>query len=191
MEKQVKGYTCKVLQDQNPESPDSWDNIPKLMTFHRGCYIQEDKAFKRKEEEFKAFLRDNEKTLFIMPVRAYIHSGVALSFSGSTYPFNDPWDACQVGVMFCTKKEARDNWGKGWTKKIQKAFEAHLETWNQYLRGEVYGYTVEDKDGNHVDSCWGFYGPPEDCMKEAEAAAKAQHAHELKTHGEQLCFVPA
>jgi len=35
------------------------------------------------------------------------------------------------------------------------------EEYDQYLRCEVYGYIIEDEDGNHVDSCWGYYGGEE------------------------------
>jgi hypothetical protein len=33
-----------------------------------------------------------------------------------------------------------------------------VETWNQYLSGDVYGFIIEDGEGTDVDSCWGFYG---------------------------------
>lgn len=45
--------------------------------------------------------------------------------------------------------------------------EGEVEIYDQYLRGDVYGYVIEEKikcehcgavDFEHIDSCWGFYG---------------------------------
>ena len=36
--------------------------------------------------------------------------------------------------------------------------EGEVETFNQYLNNDVYGFTIEDEDGNVIDSCGGFYG---------------------------------
>ena len=33
-----------------------------------------------------------------------------------------------------------------------------METYSQYLEGDVYCFTVEDADGETVESCGGFYG---------------------------------
>lgn len=33
--------------------------------------------------------------------------------------------------------------------------ESEVTAWEQ---GEVFGYVVEDQYGEHIDSCWGFYG---------------------------------
>ena len=33
-----------------------------------------------------------------------------------------------------------------------------VEAWDMYCQGRVYGFIVEDEDGEQLDSCWGFYG---------------------------------
>lgn len=45
-----------------------------------------------------------------------------------------------------------------------------LDLWNQWLRGDVYGYEVRDAKGEVAESCWGFYGV-EDCVGAGRAAA--------------------
>jgi len=35
--------------------------------------------------------------------------------------------------------------------------QAEYDEYQAYKRGECYGYTVTDPEGNQVDSCWGFY----------------------------------
>ena len=49
-----------------------------------------------------------------------------------------------------------------------KALRQEVETYSQYLSGDVYGYEIH-KHGEVVDSCWGFYG-----YDTAEEEAKAQ-----------------
>ncbi|HUX02457.1 MAG TPA: hypothetical protein VMY35_15960, partial [Phycisphaerae bacterium] len=49
---------------------------------------------------------------------------------------------------------------------------AEVSTYDDYLTGQVFGYVVEDEDGNDLDSCWGFYG--EDyCRETARESAEA------------------
>ena len=38
------------------------------------------------------------------------------------------------------------------------ALKDEVEVYDQYIRGDVYGFIIEDLQGNNVDSCWGFYG---------------------------------
>jgi hypothetical protein len=51
---------------------------------------------------------------------------------------------------------------KEWTKELEdkviKCLEQEVETYDQYLTGDVYGFVVYDEDGQEVDSCWGFFG---------------------------------
>lgn len=52
-------------------------------------------------------------------------------------------------------------------EKIKEILRGEVEIYDQYLRGEVYGFIVEDDDGEHIDSCWGFYGDTDYPLKEA------------------------
>ncbi len=165
LSKEVDGFTINILRDDSPESPRTWDNVGTLMTFHRDCEIQDSKEFKN-SDAFKEYLRSHEKSLIIRPVFAYIHSGVALSLTNTVYPFNDRWDACQIGVIYCTKKKARAELGNKYAQKIDKCFQGEIENMNRYLSGEVYGYAVTDEADDCVESCWGFYCTPEEVMKE-------------------------
>lgn len=54
----------------------------------------------------------------------------------------------------------------------QATLEAEYNEFKQYLAGEVYGYVITDHKGEHVDSCWGFYGL-DYCRAEARSVADA------------------
>jgi len=83
---------------------------------------------------------------------------LALSHEGN-FP-DRQWDVSQLGAVLISKKEARSR------KKAKELVQALIETWNQYLSGDIWGYIIEDKNGEVVGSCWGFYGI-EDAEREA------------------------
>jgi hypothetical protein len=106
----------------------------------------------------------------ILPLYLYDHSGITIS----TTPFSCSWDSGQVGYIYTTLERAQEmgfNQWKRLTKKRRDQLAAYLQdevkTYDQYIRGEVYRYTIEDEDGNYIDSCGGYYDR-EDC----EAVAK-------------------
>lgn len=118
----------------------------------------------RKEQIEEAF-----DSLYIsLPLFLYDHSGITMNTKG----FHCPWDSGQVGFIYVTRERLRDE--HGWsriTKKrrswVEYILRGEVETYDQFLRGDVYGYTVEsrpkqtsDADGGweQEDSCWGFYG---------------------------------
>lgn len=43
-------------------------------------------------------------------------------------------------------------------KNRQTACEGAAELFQQWASGEIFGYSIEDKEGNEIDSCGGFYG---------------------------------
>lgn len=49
-------------------------------------------------------------------------------------------------------------------KRAHDIAEAEVQTYDQFLRGEIFGYRI-DEDG---DSCWEFYSK-EECMEEAKS----------------------
>lgn len=152
------GYTVKIIADTDAESPYSWDandNGLFIVTTHNRYFeLLHDGLDAGDLVEDKEFC----KRYWVFPIRAYIHSGVALSLSSSGQ-FSDPWDSGQIGFVFAAKDEWKYRTRE--RKRCVSAFKAastYVETWNQYLRGDVWGYEISDADGEFVDSCWGFYG---------------------------------
>ncbi|MHC4619184.1 MAG: hypothetical protein ACYTEQ_15680 [Planctomycetota bacterium] len=58
-------------------------------------------------------------------------------------------------------------------ENAEDALRSEVETYDQFLRGDVWGYIVEDGEGEHIDSCWGFFG---------EEAAQAEGDASLAAH---------
>jgi hypothetical protein len=115
--------------------------------------------------EMETFICKELKAAVILPVYMYDHSGITINTTG----FSCPWDSGQIGFIYATKKNILDNWGgKILTPKLREKamnlLKGEVETYDQYLRGDIYGYVVE-KDGKQVDSSWGFYDEDEAMME--------------------------
>lgn len=122
----------------------------------------------------------------IESLRLYDHGGISISLS-SGYPYNDCWDSGWVGFAYMDPATIQKEWGSGPGARARATACLHdeVETYDRYLRGEVYGYVVErlavadienvdlDDDvlhGETVDSCWGFVGDYTYCLSEARSA---------------------
>lgn len=88
-----------------------------------------------------------------LPLYLYDHSGITISHG----KFSCPWDSGQVGWHYITKAKLEDEFD-GDEAKAMKCLEAELKTYDDYLQGNVWGYVIENEEGDDVDSCWGFYG---------------------------------
>ena len=116
-----------------------------------------------------------QKVAMLVPIYMYEHGGVALS----TGSFSDPFDSGLLGFAFITNAKIHAEWGGGhythtpqgsqWVhgtgiinkKRLEKAracIESEVETYSEYLNGNVWGFRMLDRKGNETDSCWGFYG---------------------------------
>ncbi len=200
-------YTLKVETDYHSENPREWDNLCTMVCWNnrydlgdKHCYsdplglmmslyrevMNESWFYKHESEEWQDIVQSLEESdlILIKAINMYDHSGITVSTS-SGYPYNDRWDAGVVGFIYVTKKKILEETGyateETWKDTAEDFIEAEMETYDQYLRGETYGYeltkkaTVQEKcphcneaikeyeDEIVEDSCWGFYG---DCLED-------------------------
>jgi hypothetical protein len=154
------GYVAKYLvRDENAESPDTLgDKGLFLVHYHRDFDVRKNDVIT--EDDARAWYQGEdipqEKDYWILPVEAYIHSGVALAISKEGNFPDRRWDVSNVGLVLADKKEFKTK------AKAEKAMRGLVETWNEYLSGDVYGVVADkyDKDKKLVDneSVWGYYG---------------------------------
>jgi hypothetical protein len=187
----VGTFTVKIYQDTDPESPREWSNLGTMVCWHRrynlGDY-QQTKAEYPDPESFHEYLgskQGKKDVAVILPLYLYDHSGLRMS-TGSFAAF-DPgeWDSGQVGYIFVTRETLRKEYGKKRiTKKtlarVRECLQSEVKAYDQYLSGDVYGFVVESPDGEHLDSCWGFFGS-EYAKESARDAAQACMEQEEKT----------
>jgi len=88
-----------------------------------------------------------------LPLSLYDHSGITIFHGAPTCR----WDSGQVGWHYITKEALQREWN-GDLDAAKKYMEATLWEYDQYLRGNVWGFEIENEEGETVDSCGGFIG---------------------------------
>lgn len=159
------GSTLKIFPDEYPESPRNWDNLSQMVCFHKRYKLGDDHSYDCEDfnnwSDLQARIGEDNDLAVILPLYLLDHSGITIS----TKPFSCPWDSGQVGFVFVTKQKMRENWNlvpdaevTAFIGQAIKTLIAEVETYDQYLRGDVFGYVHKDANGKHLDSCWGFFG---------------------------------
>lgn len=187
-----------IEQEESPDDPRSWDNIGTMLCCHRGYQLGDCNSNKETELQLAETCRKygksdeeidemtfSEEIQFILdqddvcglPLWLYDHSGISIS-TGRVCS----WDSSFVGLIFvekdfylaqmCLKDE------EGWKEKAKKTLESEIETYSDFLEGNVYMWTLYeptvvirqsmdgkklsrkiDEEGEMVDSMGGFYNP--------------------------------
>lgn len=180
--KTIGKYMIEIFNDDDPEDPRSWDNLGTMVCFHRRYRLGDKHDFDHPDEA-REFLKNKKARHIVLPLYLYDHSGITMNTSG----FSCPWDSGQVGWIYVTREKVRQEYGcKRVSKKMVERMEGYLrnevETYDQYLTGDVYGFRITDTETDEeVDSCWGIFGDDE-CMKEAESTAR--HLMGADEHGQ-------
>lgn len=107
-----------------------------------------------------AYLRQERGATVVLPLGLIDHSGLSM-YIGSGAHRHDPggWDSGQVGVIFDTPETRKDRGMQDARREeIDRALRVEVEEYAEFLRGEVYCFTVSDGDRDQIDSCCGFVG---------------------------------
>ena len=174
-----EGFTGKIFQDDcDFDTPRDWDNLGKMICWHNRYNLgdvkllenySESKECKLKNlteycngwEEVEEVLRKEFGAVVILPLFLYDHSGISMrTFSHGQHA---GWDGGYVGFIYATKADILKEYSvkritKAIKTKVEKILTSEVETYSQYLEGDVYFYNVEDENGEVVESCGGFYG---------------------------------
>lgn len=209
---EYKGYTIKVYPDSDyPFNPrEECDNLGIMATWHRNYNLGDiqpkdepayyiasllwDRGALNDNQLDDYYNNDIDDTLlkkfsqyFIwLPIYAYEHSGITISTSRS-YPYNDRWDSGQLGFIYVDKIKVKKeyNWKCLTGQRIGKIISylrSEVDNYDDYLTGNVYGFTIEDEEGNEIESCWGFIG---DYDKYMIPECKSNIDHLINKHNKQ------
>ena len=161
------GTEVQIFQDEFPTSPREWDNLGTMVCFQHpnlpnSRYDLGDKHGFRDAEKLVKFIGQDD--IIALPLYLYDHSGLRMNVGG----FSCPWDSGQVGYIYVTKEAVRKEWK---VKRISAALmqtilgclRGEVETYDQYLSGEVYGWVAmkecpECHKKTPTDSVWGYFG---------------------------------
>lgn len=150
--------TVKIVPDQMPENPREFCTLGHMVCWHNRYNLGDEQPSSSTSGE--EWLKENApKGSVVLPLFLLDHSGLRMK----TGSFHDPWDSGRVGFIVCTPDKIRKEYNcKRISKKVReqvvKILEQEVKIYDDYLSGNVWGFTLDDAEGEHVDLCFGFYG---------------------------------
>lgn len=132
----------------------------------------------------KLQLIEESGEVVMLLISMYEHSGITLWLGSKGSHFDSQWDCSSIGFAYVEKSTAEEEgmldpgekYKHDWKEWAYAMMEGEMKTYDQFVRGEVYGYMIEDENGEEAaDSdlcgCWGFIGDDgkEDMLSEAKA----------------------
>lgn len=173
MRYQLEDRICTIERDEFSESPREWDNLGVMVTSHRNYDLGDinlhSKSFEEHLEE-KGIERLNDIAV-ILPLYLMDHSGLSMDYRDFSDFDPQGFDSGCIGMIYVTKVAAREAFNvkrisPKLKEKIKDILKNEVKTYDQYLQGEVYQYTIEKrevcKSCKHeeleiIDSCSGYY----------------------------------
>ncbi len=182
---EYKGYTINIEPDNDPIDPREWDNLGTMVCWHRRYSLGDKHEFITPDDAWQEIKKDH----IVLPLYLYDHSGITMS----TGSFGCQWDSGRVGYIYVSLEKVRKEYGwKHVTKKrrerILEYLKGEVETYDQFLTGEVYGFKVLDAEDDVLDSCWGFYGDLgiKDAIQEGKGHIDWYVKEKVKNHLSQV-----
>ena len=154
---EYKGYRVEIVSDNDPLNPRTeWDNLGTMVCWHRRYNLGDKHDFSTPDDAWQEIKREGH---IVLPLFLYDHSGITMNTTG----FSCGWDSGRVGYIYISLEKVRKeySWKKITKKRRERILEylkGEVETYDQFLTGEVYGFKVLDAEDEELDSCWGFYG---------------------------------
>lgn len=189
---EYRGYTIGIYYDYDPQSPREWDNLGTIYSNSRHYNPDKHDIDEILNDEGTGLSQDFKDNYIWLKIRGYEHSGLTISVSGG-YPYNDPWDSGLFGIIAVSKEKAVKEFGKKiCTKKVREralnCLRGEVETLDDYYTGSVYGFIIENEDGDEIDSCWGYFGSDyvKDMITECKSIIDADIKHREKVHNERI-----
>ena len=171
-EERIDNYILRLFYDESPNDPREDCNLTKMVCFHNRYRLGDDHDLKSDDfdgwDEMEKYITRTEDPIVIKSLYLYNHGGITIS----TRPFGDRWDSGQIGFVFIRKEDVRNNFlikrcGQRITERCDVLLEGEVETYDKYLRGEIYGYEIGkiNKDGYEegLERC-GDYIDEEQCV---------------------------
>lgn len=156
----------EIVRDEDPLNPRKDDNFTTMLCFHKNYDLGDIHQFNQDDytswdELYDAIIKE-ERPLVIKELHMYDHSGIAIS----TEPFSCRWDSGQIGYIWisqshidsigCNIKDT-ETW-QDYIKRLENYLDSEVNTYNDYVQGNTYGFRILNHNGDVIDSCYGFYG---------------------------------
>lgn len=194
-------FCLKIEYDEDTWNPRTdCDNLCTITSCRNNNWDIGDEHISRDEmSEWRDKM--NEKAIrgeiWQAPVYMYDHSGQTISLSD----FGDKWDSGVCAIIWVTKEKVLKEYPgateENWKEFAKSAAENEIKLYNQYISGDVYGYTLykaEETEHKHISDgkTWtttewewyegvgGFYGDPVNDGLVDDAIAMVAGNNEIK-----------
>lgn len=175
---ELDNHKVVIERDDDPINPREWDNLGRMVCAHDRYNLGDEYAehftrYRDWDSYFKNVLFEEPRieTIVALPLYLYDHSGITMS----TSPFTSRWDSGQVGWIYAYESDFKDIPdvyvdGQFDHDKARDILKSEVTVYDQYLRGDVYSYTLEKKEVcaccNHtrytpINSCGGIFAESE------------------------------
>ncbi len=161
-----KEYTLEIYRDEDSTlNSRDFENLGKIISWHKR-YDFTDPIVKK---EFDSSILETPNNfikyatkhkLFYKPIFMYEHSTIVLSLRNDIYPFNDKWDAGQIGFIFATREDIKkwynvDEIDNEILNKVYEEFEREIDELNKDIQGDNFYYVLKKGD-EKLESLTGF-----------------------------------
>lgn len=192
------GIPVRIVYDPEPQDPREWTQLGEMVCWHRRYNLGDRQIDSREQEALERggmrllnrYLRLVKGATCVVPLGLIDHSGLAMYPGGGPHWSDSAgWDSGTVGFIYDTP-EGRADCGTP-PDKIEEGLKAEIKEYDQFLRGEVYGYIVADGCDDE-ESCFGFFGDLEYVVSEAnEMAENIAHERAINTEPRDVAEVLA
>ena len=168
------GNVVTLAYDSDPwESPREWDNLGTIIHWHPRYDLGDerlDPRITRVEVADRYYFGSGGESLYVYLLD---HSGLYLSTSPS--PAYGGWDTSLVGIIGVTRNEIIAEYGDDSPESrnlARQVLRGEIETLNKWINGEVYCWTLEDSEGDIIESVGGYYDldqARDDALTESDA----------------------
>jgi len=172
------GNILEVMQENCPQSPREWDNLGTLSLTTNYFELVEGNLsgfgdflshYKVKQSGYdkEALLRDIDSICesakkrgdICLPVSVYDHGGLSFYIGKPTAK----WDNYLAGFIYVEAARIREEYGvkrisSKLRDKVENVLAGEIKDLDDFENGNVWGYTLYNKDGDMIDSCFGFIG---------------------------------
>lgn len=164
-------YPTRILEikrDPYPDNPrENYDHVGTMVCFHRNYDLGDNHDIDVGDfdtwDEVEKHLYAECGAEIVLPLYLYDHSGITMNTTG----FSCSWDSGKVGFIYASKENIEkmmlldpENMTPEQTEHIREILRGEVEEYDDYLKCDVYYWILKDKDGERIDSCYGYYGYP-------------------------------
>lgn len=187
------GLTVKLWSDDDAGDPrKEFDNVGEMVHWHRDYdlgdrkidNLEADAMTRRGFPLLSRYLFLCHNAAVVLPLGLLDHSGLTMWVGGGSHWSDSAgWDSGTVGFIWCTHEDVQREWN-GDVEAAERYLRGEVSTYDAYLTNRVAGYTVEDEDGEVLDSCWGFYPDDEgdgfEYVRQEARSFAEHHAEETR-----------